>query len=133
MAGLLDIAPSRETVTIRGTDIEITGVSAQGFAELLGRFPELRKLMTGMELDVAGIFNLAGSAVAPIIAAGTGAPGNKEAEAIAGSLSIDEQATLLEGIFRQTFPSGIGSFAERLGGLAKSLGAEALPTAPDSK
>lgn len=133
MPGLLDIAPSREVVTIRGTAVEVTGVSAQGFAELLGRFPELRKLMTGIEVEVDSLFRLAGSAIAPIIAAGTGAPGDDKAEAVAGSLSVDEQSELLEAIVRQTFPKGIGPFAARLGGLAQSLGAGASPTAPATK
>jgi hypothetical protein len=133
MPGLLDIAPSREIVNIRETDIEISGVSAQGFVELLARFPELRKLMTGMELEVEAIFSVAGAAIAPIIAAGTGLPGDKKAEEVAGSLSLDEQAILIEAIFRQTFPKGIQSFVERLGGLAQSLGAGASPTAPVTK
>lgn len=133
MPGILDIAPSREVVTIRGTEVEVLGVSAQGFADLIGRFPELRKLMTGMEVDADALFRLAGSAVAPIIAAGTGAPGDEKAEAVAASLNVDEQSELLEAIVRQTFPRGIGPFAERLGGLAQSLGGAASPTAPASK
>ena len=122
MPSLLDIAPSSETVMVRGTAVEVGGVSAAGFAHLLGRFPELRKLMTGMKVEQDDLFSLAGEAIAPIIAAGTGAPGNPEAEAIAGKLSVDEQSDLIAAIFRQTFPQGVGPFVERLSGLAESLG-----------
>jgi len=133
MPGLLDIAPSSEIVTIRGAAVEVTGVSAQGFAELLGRFPELRKLMTGMEVNPDALFAVAGAAVAPIIAAGTGSPGDDAAEAVAARLSVDEQAELLEAVFRQTFPRGIGPFAKRLAALGASLGGGQSPTAPVTK
>ena len=45
MAGLLDIAPLSETVTVRGQAVEVTGISAAGVAMLLRRFPALRKLL----------------------------------------------------------------------------------------
>ena len=51
MVGLIDIAPSVETVDVQGTSVAVHGVSAKGVAHLLGRFPELRKLMTGQEVD----------------------------------------------------------------------------------
>jgi hypothetical protein len=47
MVGLIDIAPAAETVDVPGTSVTVHGVSAKGLAHLLGRFPELRKLMTG--------------------------------------------------------------------------------------
>ena len=133
MASLLDIAPSHETVKVRGMDIAVTGVSAAGFAYLLGRFPDLRKMMTGMEVEVDDLFTLAGSAVAPIIAAGTGMPANEEAEAMAATLSVHEQSDLLAAIMRQTFPQGVGPFVERLAGLAESLGGAQSPKALDTK
>ena len=135
MATLLDIAPSLETVSIRGTEVAVTGVSAAGFAYLLGRFPDLRKMMTGMEVEIDDLFGLAGDAIAPIIAAGTGMPANEEAEAMANSLSADEQSALIAAIFRQTFPQGVGPFVERLSQLAEGLGggADPLPRAQATK
>lgn len=133
MSDLLDVAPSSETVMVRGKAVEVGGVSAAGFAYLLGRFPELRKLMTGMTVEQDDLFLLAGEAIAPIIAAGTGAPGNQEVEAIAGNLSVDEQSDLIGAIFRQTFPKGVGPFVERLAGLAESLGGAQSPKALDMK
>jgi hypothetical protein len=133
MAGLVDIAPATETVTIRGTAIEVYGVSAAGVAHLLARFPALRQLMSGVEASADDLMALAGEAVAPVIAAGTGAPGDADAEAAAGRLSIDEQADLLSAIFRLTFPQGVGPFVEKLGALAGSAASPAVPASKSRK
>ena len=47
MAGLLDIADIVETVTINGTRVDVPGISAEGIAHLLNRFPEIRAAVTG--------------------------------------------------------------------------------------
>jgi hypothetical protein len=125
MPGLLDIAPASETVTVRGTAVDVTGVSAHGFVGLMQRFPELRKFMTGVEVSMDQIMAMAGDAVAAIIAAGTGSPGDAKAEAVAARLSADDQLTLMAAILRQTFPTGVGPFAEKLGVLTGSLGGAA--------
>ena len=83
MVGLVDIAPVTSTVSIRGQDIIITGVSARGIALLLARFPELRAVMTGREVALDALLRLGGDVIAAIIAAGTGAPGNAQAETAA--------------------------------------------------
>ena len=51
MVGLIDIAPKIETVDVQGASVAVHGVSAKGVAHLLGRFPELRMLMTGQEVE----------------------------------------------------------------------------------
>ncbi len=38
MVGLVDIAPAAETVSIRGQQVSVVGVSAAGVAGLLARF-----------------------------------------------------------------------------------------------
>ncbi len=95
MVGLIDIAPSVETVEIEGAFVAVHGVSASGLASLLGRFPDLRKLMTGLEVETAQLMVIGGEAVAAIIAAGCGYPGDEKAEAVAGTLSLDAQADFL--------------------------------------
>lgn len=125
MPGLLDIAPSAETVMVRGTAVDVTGVSAHGFVGLMQRFPDLRRIMTGGEVSVDKLMAVAGDAVAAIIAAGTGEPGNADAEAVAARLSVDDQATLLAAIVRQTFPMGVGPFAEKVAALTEGFGVEA--------
>jgi hypothetical protein len=76
MVGLIDIAPSVETVDMQGTSVTVHGVSAKGLAHLLGRFPELRMLMTGQEVETPALMAMGGDAVAAIIAAGCGYPGD---------------------------------------------------------
>jgi len=125
MVGLIDLAPSVETVSVRDKAVAVHGVSAKGLAYLLGRFPDLRRLMTGQEVGVDQLLASGGEAVGAIIAAGCGAPGEESAEAIAGSLSIDVQADLLAAILRLTLPRGIGPFVEKLTALGGILEVDA--------
>lgn len=80
MVGLIDIAPRTETVVVQGTPVSVHGISAKSLAYLLGRFPELRKLMTGQEVEIEQLMAMGGEAVAAIIAAGCGYPGDQSAE-----------------------------------------------------
>ena len=135
MVGLIDIAPATETVEAQGKPVTVHGVSAKGLAHLLVRFPELRRLMTGQEVEADQLFAMGGDAVAAIIAAGCGYPGDDSAEVIGGALSLDVQADLLAAILRLTLPRGIGPFVEKLTALGGLLGVEDGPsvTAPDTK
>ena len=135
MAGLLDIAPLTEKVSVRGADVEIYGVSAKGVALLLARFPELRMLMSGKTVEIDRLMAMGGDAVSAIIAAGCGYPGNEQAEDMAGKMSVDEQADLLAAILKLTLPNGVGPFVEKLTALGAILGAEAgaSPKAPVTK
>lgn len=123
MAGLLDIAPLTESVTVAGRAVTVTGISAKGLASLLARFPELRSLVSGETLDAAILLAKACDAAGPIIAAGCGYPGNEDAEQKAGLIPLGEQANLLAAIFRLTMPGGFGPFVEMvaaaLGGAIK--------------
>ncbi len=135
MIGLIDIAPAIETVDVQGASVTVHGVSAKGLALLLGRFPELRKLMTGQEVQAEQLMAMGGDAVSAIIAAGCGYPGDEAAESIAGKLSLDSQADLLGAILRLTLPRGVGPFVEKLtalGGILEAEGARSV-TAPASK
>ncbi len=133
MVGLIDIAPSVETVDVQGASVAVHGISAKGLAHLLGRFPELRKLMTGQEVETEQLMAIGGDAVAAIIAAGCGYPGDETAETVAGKLSLDAQADLLAAILRLTLPKGIGPFVEKLTALGGVLDAAPSATAPASK
>ena len=134
MVGLIDIAPSAETVEVQGASVEVLGVSASGLAVLLGRFPDLRKLMTGLDVETGQLMAIGGEAVAAIIAAGCGYPGDEKAEAVAGKLSLDAQADFLAAILRLTLPKGLGPFVGKLTALGHILDADAgrSDTAPDS-
>jgi hypothetical protein len=125
MASLLDIAPLTETVSVRGTDIPVTGVSAKGIAHIMARFPEVREMMVGREVSVDRLIELGGDAVGAIIAAGTGNPGDPDHERIAAGLLLEEQADLLAVILRVTLPKGVGPLVEKLTAMGGALGVEA--------
>ena len=131
MVGLVDIAPVTSTVSIRGQDITITGVSARGIALLLARFPELRAVMTGREVALDDLLKLGGDVIAAIIAAGTGVPGDAQAEAAADNLTLEEQADLLGAIVELTMPRGLGPLVEKLSrlGLLAGGGASVMQAA----
>jgi hypothetical protein len=132
MVGLIDIAPKIETIDVPGAPVSVHGVSAKGIAHLLGRFPELRKLMTGQQVESENLMAIGGDAVAAIIAAGCGYPGDEQAEAVAGKLAIDAQADLLAAIIRLTFPAGLGPFVDKLTALGGILDAAPSATAQAS-
>ncbi len=70
---------------------------------------------------------MGGEIVNAILAAGTGAPGDPDAEQAAGRLSIDEQADLMAAIARATLPNGVGPFVEKLTALGVAVGSETSP------
>jgi hypothetical protein len=127
MVGLIDIAPQTETIKVQGASVAVYGISAKGIAHLLGRFPEMRKLMTGQQVKSENLMAMGGDAVAAIIAAGCGYPADKQAEAMAGKLAIDAQADLLTAIVRLTLPAGLGPFVDKLTALGGIL--ETAPSA----
>lgn len=133
MAGLVDIAPSVEHVTVGAAKVPVYGVSAKGIALLLARFPELRELMSGREVGIDKLLDMGGDAVAAIIAAGCGFPGDEAQEAAAERLPVELQADLLAPILRLTMPNGVGPFVEKLAALGNVLGAVPSSTEPGSK
>jgi hypothetical protein len=54
--GLVNIAPAVECSSIQGTSVSVHGISANGLAVLLGRYPELKMLMTGKEVGASELF-----------------------------------------------------------------------------
>ncbi len=125
MPQLTDIGDVRETVTIRGVEIDVCGVSAEGVSMLLGRFPELRALFAQRPGALEKLTSMGGEVVSAILAAGTGKPGNKPAEQAANRLNLEEQADLLEAIYRLTMPSGLLPFLERMAAMGVVQGAVA--------
>lgn len=114
MVGLVDIALAVVTVTAGEQKVPVTGVSVHGVANLIGRFPELRMLMTGKSVDAGRLIELGPDVVVAIIAAGTGAPGDEPAEEAARRQPIEVQADFLEAILKVTLPGGLGPLVERL-------------------
>jgi hypothetical protein len=123
MVGLLDIAPSFKTVSVNGADVNVTGISAKGVAYMLGRFPEFRAIFLGGGMKSENIMETGPQMVAAMIAAGTGSPGDVDAERIADGLNLEAQFDLIEAIIDATMPKGAGPFVKRLTGLLNSVAA----------
>jgi len=124
MAGLLDIAPVTEIVTINGTPITVSGVSAFGLATLLSRFPEIRMMMTGKALEPGRLMEIGGDAIGALIAAGVGFPGDAAQEERARTLPVEAQMDLISAIIRISLPGGPGPFVEKLTALMAGVGGQ---------
>jgi hypothetical protein len=133
MVSLIDIADQTKTVRVREKDVTVYGLSAADIALLLGRFPELRMIVSGRQADITPdmMIKMAPSAVAAAITAGTGHGGDEKHEAIAARLAAGDQLELLAVIFELTFPAGVGPFVQRLDalGMLKAAGSAAGGTA----
>lgn len=127
MASLLDVAPLTIPVTVGGANgpvtIQVSGLSAAHIATLLHRFPDLRKLFSGVDADMDAILNSAPECLAAILASGCGGAGDPAHERAASSLSAEAQADILAAILKLTLPNGIGPFVEKLSSLPGVIGA----------
>lgn len=133
MADLLDIGESLETVEIRGKAIAVPGVDARGIIYLFQKFPIIRQALAKKNVKASDFFEIGGDLVVAIIAAGTGHPGEEAHEKAAGNLGFDDQAALLEAIFRVTLPKGVDSLTQKLEGLGVLLTAGQSASGPASK
>lgn len=117
---LKNLKPLSATVIIRGEPITVGGVTNDGIWGLYMRFPIIPKWLSG-NATMEDIMQSAPDALAAIIAAGCGDPGDPEAEAVASKLSIDETATLLEKIIPFTMPDGLGPFVLKVNAIGLAL------------
>lgn len=131
MSGLLSIAAVAETVTVSGKAVPVYGVSLQGIAHLLATYPQLRAAFTGGGVNLPELQAQAPAAVAAIIAAGVGYPGDAEQEQAAARLPLEAQADLLAAIMRLTIPNGAGALVEKIKALGLLINIGGSPdTAP---
>ena len=118
MADLLDIASSSSVEIVKIDDLEfkVRGVSADGIASIVSRFPELIPLVNGSVTEslIPRLIASCGAAVGPIIAIGCGHRDEEAYEQCGATLPLEQQIKLLDAIFRLTFPNGIGRFVEKL-------------------
>ena len=113
--GLFDISDFGEDVEVgEGKKLRIKGISASGVLTLLMRYPDMQKWLAGQSLAISDVMLEGPDVIAAIIAAGTGAPGDVDAEDIAASLPVEVQTDAVEAIYRQTFRSGFGPFVLRV-------------------
>src|SRR4249920_3083001 len=118
MADLLDIATltASEVVRINGERIVVRGLHGNAVASIVSRFPNLRRLASGLVDDtVPTVIELFGASIGSIIAAGCGHLGDEKYEQHANqNLALEDQVKLLDAIIRLTCPKGFGSFLNLL-------------------
>lgn len=124
MAGLLDIGPLTDTVTVNGNAIAVRGLNAGDLLNLIGRFPEIRALLSGEETTAERLLQMGGKGIGAIIAAGCGHVGEDAYETQAGMLSLETQADFIAKMWAMTFPNGIGSFVKKIEALGGVLATE---------
>jgi hypothetical protein len=122
MSGLLDIIPASASVDVGGVSVAVSGVSVKGIGSLLGRFPEIQDALSGGGITAEKLISLAPDAVAAIMAAGCGFPGNADQEAAAAGLPLGAQVDLLSAIITATLPRGVGPLVDQVKALSGSLG-----------
>lgn len=114
MVSLTDIVPqTRDVETAHGT-VTLRGLGLRHIADLLLRFPEVRKFFsaTAPEIDSAVLLTEAPDAIAAIIAEAAGQP--DAADRIAEAFSPDDAAACLLAVQELTMPA---PFFERLAAL----------------
>ena len=114
MVSLVDIVPqTRDVETAHGT-VTLRGLGLRHIADLLLRFPEVRKFFSANapELDIAVLLTEAPDAIATIIAEAAGQPA--AADKIAEAFSPDDAAACLLAVRELTMP---GPFWDRLAAL----------------
>jgi hypothetical protein len=118
---LLDIGPLYELVPApNGKKLRVYGVSAKGIFAVFQRFPEVGSWFKGgKKVDMAPLIAEAPDAIAAVIAAGCGKPGDMQAEEVAGLLPVETQLDVLEAIGRLTFKNGFGPFVQRIVALSE--------------
>lgn len=124
MPGLLDIADLPRTVTIQGVDLQVRGLDALDLANLIGRFDEVRALLSGKDLEITPerLLEMVPEAIGAILAMGTGDGGNPAAEERAHKLNAGDQLELLAAIIELTMPQGVGPFMVTVNRLVKAVG-----------
>ena len=133
---LLDIGPVSEKVQVGSKLLNVYGISAKGIFAVFQRFPEVRTWFTvkqGQKIDLQKLIAEAPDAIAAIIAAGCGEPGNAAAEETAGTIPVDTQLDILEAIGRLTFKNGFGPFVQRIVALSEQAQSANFGRAPDTK
>ena len=132
MVSLIDIVPQKRTVQIAAGEIELRGLGLRQIADLLVRFPELRKLLVegAPAVDAVALLDLAPGAVGTIIAQSAGQP--EAAETIADALSLDDLADCLIAIHDLTMPNGRAPFMDRIVRLMSGASGVPLGRGPDT-
>lgn len=119
---LLDIVAAKKTIEVANTTVDLQGISIEDIATLMTRFPALKSLLSGEDIDVKSLLGFSGKIVGAIIAAGCGKLGNEQWETHAASLPIAIQIEILTAIIDATMPGGVRPLADKIAALSETFG-----------
>lgn len=122
MVSLVDIGPSKGSVTLRGSEVGVNGLTAQHIVGVMMAFPEVRKIMANKSADLGILIAQAPNAIGIMIAAGTGKADDEATIDFANGLAVGEQYDLMSKIFELTFPNGLQSFLDGVKAALKAAG-----------
>jgi hypothetical protein len=104
MAGLFDIAPRSKTISVRGAQITVKGLSSKHLTAIADEYPPLKEALEKNSVEVPVLVRAFLWASGPIIAAAYGHFGNKETEEFASSLCLADQIQIMIPIIELTLP-----------------------------
>jgi len=123
---LFQIAPSQETVTLRGVAVPVEGISIAKLTALVGRYPELTVLLGGggkVTVDPSSLLTTAPAAAASAIAYGLGYVDDEDAEKLIASLPFGDQLKLFERVLMVSLgEDGADPLVARLSAVTDKLG-----------
>lgn len=123
---LFQIAPSSETVTLRGVTVPVEGISIAKLTALVGRYPELSVLLGGggkVDIDPNSLLTTAPAAAASAIAYGLGYVDDEDAEKLIASLAFGDQLKLFEKVLITSLgEDGLAPMVARLNAVTDKLG-----------
>lgn len=124
MPSLLDIADLCETVQVgpKRIALAVHGISARDLVPLLQKYPELRKAMTGNEVDSLTperIMEMIPDSIDLVLMSATDQPAE-----IVRAIGLQDQAEILAKVWDLTFTKGLPSFLKALEVMAGVAGAE---------
>jgi len=124
MVSLIDIVPQTRMVETAHGTIELHGLGVRRIANLLLRFPEIRKIFSGNapEIDAVVLMTEMPDAIGAIIAEAAEQP--ESAERIADVFSPDDAAACLVAVQEMTVTP---PFFDRLAALLGNSGASGRP------
>lgn len=115
MVGLLDIGKIEKTVTIRGTQVQVTGIKLKDLVDLISKNLDLGGVIGGSNLETGiKIAKLGPDVIGAVIAAGIGYPNDSEQVKAAADLLPGEQMDLILAICDVSLSGDVGPFVEKL-------------------
>lgn len=121
MASLRDIGPLTKTVTVKGQDFEVSGLSVDDVFDLILDYPDLEKLLQTKvkDFNAMAVVRAAPQAVGMMIATAIGKKNDQEEIDLANKCGFGNQIKFMASIFELTFSDGVAPFVDELNALTR--------------